>query len=126
MGPPGLASLSGIDGTLAETVEVAEFPSAGQGMLQRMKRLRDRAVARKTRELYAGTCQLERISRDQPNVSRLAGEARRSLAAAAFASEPEADCSLTAREDDDLRCRASNGDEAALAEICRRSAAASA
>jgi len=86
-----------------------------------MNGLRDKAIARKARELREGAGQLERISRHQPRVSALAGEARRSLAAAELQVEPGANCTLTSRDREDLRRLASDGDEDAFAELTRRS-----
>jgi hypothetical protein len=85
-----------------------------------MNELRNKAIARQTRELREGATQLERISRHQPRVSRLVGEARRNLAAAEVQAEPGADCTLTACDEEELHRRAANGDVDALAEWCRR------
>lgn len=85
-----------------------------------MNRLRDKAIERKTRELREDAGQLERISRHQPRVSQLVGEARRSLAVAEIQAEPGANCTLTARDKEDLRRLSSDGDEDAFAELTRR------
>lgn len=81
-----------------------------------MNRLRDKAIARKARELHREARQLERISRHRPRVSGLIGEAAKELLAEARA----ADCTLTSRDKEDLRRLASSGDEDAFAELTRR------
>jgi hypothetical protein len=87
-----------------------------------MNRLRDKAIARKAAKLRDEARQLERISQHQPRVSRLAGDARRSLAAAELQAAPGGvvDCALTSRDLGELTRRASSGDEDALAELTRR------
>jgi hypothetical protein len=85
-----------------------------------MNGLRDKAINRQTEQLHRDARQLERISRNQPRVSQLVTEARRNLAAAELQLEPAPDCSLTSRDAGELHRRASSGDEAALAEWCRR------
>jgi hypothetical protein len=88
--------------------------------LASMHGLRDNAIAGKTRELHREARRLERISRHQPRVSQLVGEARRNLAAAELQVEPGANCTLTARDKEDLQRLASSGDEDAFAELTRR------
>lgn len=85
-----------------------------------MNALRNNAIAVKARELHTEARLLERISRHQPRVSELAGEARRYLAAAAVQAEPGADCILTALDEEELDRRARSGDEDAMAELRRR------
>lgn len=85
-----------------------------------MNGLRDKAIERKARQLHREAGQLERISRHQPRVSQLVGEARRSLVAAESQANPGADCTLTSRSREDLRRLALSGDEDAFAELTRR------
>ena len=80
-----------------------------------MSELRDKAIARKARELHREARQLERISRHRPRVSRLIGEAAKELL-----DESGVDCTLTSRSVEDLRRLAQSGDDEALAELIRR------
>lgn len=81
-----------------------------------MNQLRDKAIVRKTRELHREARQLERISRHRPRVSSLIGEAAKEL----LTETRAVDCSLTSRDKEELRRRASDGDKAAFAELTRR------
>lgn len=93
-----------------------------------MAGLRDEAINRKADELAEEARHLERISRDHPLIAAHAGIAKgaarraQELAEEFIDEEVHADCTLTSRGPDELRRRASSGDEDALAESCRRQA----
>ena len=97
-----------------------EIPSEGVWTLAPMNRLRDKAIARKAHQLRREAHQLEQISRHQPRVSQLVGEARRSLAAVELQLDPGADCTFTSRDREDLQRLAFGGNEDAFAELTRR------
>lgn len=87
-----------------------------------MAELRHRAVHRKAGELRDGARHLERLTRDDPHLSKLVGGARHLLDRAEIRAEGRAgrvDCTLTAVDAEELR-RRSVHDDAALAEWLRR------
>jgi len=101
--------------------------SEGCGYIDRvMARLRHTGAQKQAAEIRESTIHLRRQMRHDQRFQQIAGRAIDQLgllehrSAEIVAAEDAVDCSLTSRDLDELRRRATNGDEAALAEWCRR------
>lgn len=91
-----------------------------------MARLRHKAVQRKAGEIRDDAIDLRRLMRHDERFQKVAEKAIDNLgalerrAAEIVVTEDATDCTLTAREPDDLRRLAADGNEDAAAELRRR------